>query len=271
VTEAAGEPAPLVLSRFEAGIAYVTLNRPTRLNSFAGSMREQLAEAVEAAAGEEGVGVIVISGAGRAFSAGADVEVMADLLETGDEDAFVRNLEAGERVVRAISAAPQPVIAAVNGAAVGAGASLAIACDLRIASENARIGFTFNRIGLHPDWGATYFLPNLVGSGRAAELIISARMVEAPEARDAGVFGEVIAEGEFHARVADVAREVASKPPLALATAKRSLARGDAGAGALDDALRREREAQLLCFRSRDVREGIAAFREKRSPLFEGR
>jgi 2-(1,2-epoxy-1,2-dihydrophenyl)acetyl-CoA isomerase len=271
VTEAAGAADPLVLSHQDEGVARITLNRPSRLNSFAGSMREQLAEAIEVAAGGEGVRVIVISGAGRAFSAGADVEVMAELLENGDEDAFVRNLEAGERVVRAISSAPQPIIAAVNGAAVGAGASLAIACDLRIAAENAKIGFTFNRIGLHPDWGATYFLPRLVGSGRAAELILSARIVEAAEARDVGIFGEVVAEAQFSARIADAAREMASRSPLALAASKRSLARGEAGAGALDAALRREREAQLLCFRSRDVREGIAAFREKRSPLFEGR
>jgi enoyl-CoA hydratase/carnithine racemase len=271
VTEGARLEDPLVLSRYEEGVARITLNRPARLNAFAGSMREELAEAIEAAAGDDDVRVIVISGSGRAFSAGADIEVMAALLESGDEVAFRRNLEAGERVVRAIAAAPQPVIAAVNGAAVGAGASLAIACDLRIASESAKIGFTFNRIGLHPDWGATHFLPRLVGSGRAAELILSARIIDSGEARDAGVFGEVHADEDFRARVTDVAREMAGKPPLALATGKRSLASGDAGIRALDAALQREREAQLLCFRSSDVREGIAAFREKRSPIFQGR
>ncbi|CAN5682169.1 enoyl-CoA hydratase-related protein [soil metagenome] len=270
MTETDGAADPLVLSRCEDGVARITLNRPSRLNAFAGSMREELADAIETAVRAASVRVIVISGSGRAFSAGADIEVMAGLLERGDEDAFIRNLEAGERVVRAIATAPQPVIAALNGAGVGAGASLAIACDLRIASEKAKIGFTFNRIGLHPDWGATHFLPRLVGSGRAAELIFSARIIDAREARDAGIFGEVVADGDFRTRVTEVAREMAGKAPIALAAVKRTLASGD-GAGALDAALRQEREAQLFCFRSSDVREGIAAFREKRSPLFEGR
>ncbi|HEX2091328.1 MAG TPA: enoyl-CoA hydratase/isomerase family protein, partial [Longimicrobiaceae bacterium] len=190
-----------VLLRKEGAVAWITLNRPDRLNAFAGSMRDDLHDAVVAAADDPTTRVIVITGAGRGFCTGADVEVMSDLLARGDAETFERYVEAGMRVVRRIRAVPQPVIAAVNGPAAGAGASLAVACDLRVASERASIGFTFNRIGLHPDWGATYFLPRLVGAGRAAELVYSARMVEAAEAERIGLFQRVFPEAEFEESV----------------------------------------------------------------------
>jgi 2-(1,2-epoxy-1,2-dihydrophenyl)acetyl-CoA isomerase len=257
-----------VLVREEEQVAWITLNRPERLNAFAGRMRDDLAAAVERAAGAASVRVIVVTGAGRAFCAGADVEVMAELVERRDEEAFAELVRAGTRVVRAIRAAPQPVVAALNGVAAGAGASLALACDLRIAGESASIGLTFNRIGLHPDWGATFFLPRLVGAGRAAELILTARMVGAVEAERIGLVQEVVADGDLRARVARLAGELARKPPLALARAKATLARAERAA--LEEALRAETEAQAACFRTRDVAEGIAAFREKRPPEFNG-
>jgi 2-(1,2-epoxy-1,2-dihydrophenyl)acetyl-CoA isomerase len=260
-----------ILTRLEGGVSWITLNRPHRLNAFAGSMREELAQAVERSSGDSEVRAIVIAGTGRSFCAGADVDVMVEMLDREDEESFRRNVEAGMRAVRAIAAAPQPVIAAVNGVAVGAGASLAIACDLRIASESARIGFTFNRIGLHPDWGATHFLPRLVGTGRAGELILTARVLDAPGAAQLGIFDEVVPEDAHISRVAEIALEMAGRAPLAIRTAKTSLAAATGGPAALEDALRREAEAQMLCFRSRDVREGIAAFREKRAPDFLGR
>lgn len=258
-----------LLTQLESGVLTLTLNRPDRLNAFAGSMRDDLAAEIESTAERSEVRVIVITGAGRAFCAGADVSAMAALLSDGDEAAFQSNVEAGMRAVRAIAAAPQPVIAAVNGVAVGAGAALAIACDFRIASDAAKIGFTFNRIGLHPDWGATYHLPRLVGAGRAAELIASARLVAAQEAAMLGIFEIVAPDAEFPGIVTARAAELASSPPLALALAKQSLAAA-AGEGALEESLQRESEAQLRCFRSADVREGVAAFREKRIPVFTG-
>ncbi|HYJ80840.1 MAG TPA: enoyl-CoA hydratase/isomerase family protein, partial [Longimicrobiaceae bacterium] len=168
-----------VLLRVEDGVAWITLNRPERLNAFAGSMRDDLHDAVARADEAADVRVLVITGAGRGFCTGADVEVMADLLARGDDAAFGALVEAGMRVVSRLARVGKPVIAAVNGAAAGAGASLAPACDLRIASDRASLGITFNRIGLHPDWGATWFLPRLVGRGRAAELVMTGRMVDA--------------------------------------------------------------------------------------------
>ncbi|MBV9775273.1 MAG: enoyl-CoA hydratase/isomerase family protein [Gemmatimonadetes bacterium] len=257
-----------VLLRQENGVAWITLNRPDRLNAFAGTMRDDLHDALTRTSESPDTRVIVLTGAGRGFCTGADVEVMSDLLARSDVDTFERYVEAGMRVVERIRSVSQPVIAAVNGAAAGAGAALTLACDLRVASERASIGFTFNRIGLHPDWGATYFLPRLVGAGRAAELVLSARMVDAAEAERIGLVSRVFPADAFEAEVRKLAEEMAAKPPLALALAKRSLDRSfESDLGAM---LGVEGAAQLRCFRSADAREGIAAFNEKRRPAFTG-
>lgn len=250
------------------GIAWLTLDRPARLNALAGEMRTRLAEHLEHVGTDRSIRVVVITGAGRGFCAGADVDVMGELLEQGDEETFAGLVRAGARVVRAVRSARQPVIAGVNGVAAGAGASLAACCDLRALSDAAVVGFTFNRIGLHPDWGATHFLPRLVGSGRAAELIVSARMLDATEASRIGFAQHILPADDFEAALRELAVELAARPPLALAHAKRTLSAADA---ALDAALEAEEEAQLACFRSADVREGLAAFREKRSPRFAGK
>jgi len=257
-----------VLLRQEGGVAWITLNRPDRLNAFAGAMRDELHDALVRASESPETRVLVITGAGRGFCTGADVEVMSDLLGRGDVETFEGLVQAGMRVVRRLRDIRQPVIAAVNGPAAGAGASLALACDVRIASERASIGITFNRIGLHPDWGATYFLPRLVGAGRAAELVFTGRMVEAREAERLGLFDRVVPADEIGEAVRTLAEELAAKPPLALALAKESLGRSfDSSLGAMLDT---ERHAQLRCFRSADAREGMAAFHEKRRPVFRG-
>ncbi|HYR07107.1 MAG TPA: enoyl-CoA hydratase-related protein [Longimicrobium sp.] len=257
-----------VLLRVDDGVAWITLNRPDRLNAFAGDMRDRLLHALNDAATDDAVRVIVITGAGRGFCTGADVEVMSDLLQRGDEEAFEKLVQAGMRVIARLRSVEQPVIAAVNGPAAGAGASLALACDFRVASERATIGITFNRIGLHPDWGATWTLPRLVGPGRAAELVMSGRMVEAREAERIGLFERVVAEDWFEDEVKKLAKELAAKPPLALKLAKRTLAASlDSG---LDAMLAAEGERQMRCFRSADAKEGITAFNEKRKPVFRG-
>ena len=257
-----------VLLEVEGGVARITLNRPERLNAFAGTMRDDLHDAIDRAAGSPEVRVLVLTGAGRGFCTGADVEVMSDLLHRGDDRTFAGLVEAGKRVVRRLGSVEQPVVAAVNGPAAGAGAALALACDFRIASERASIGFTFNRIGLHPDWGATHTLPRLVGPGRAAELVMSGRMVDAREAERIGLFERVVAAESFEAEVRTLAAELAAKPPLALRLAKRTLA--ESASSSLDATLAAEGERQMRCFRSADAREGIAAFNEKRQAVFTG-
>lgn len=264
----AGTTGGNVLLRVEDGVAWITLNRPDRLNAFAGGMRDELHDTLHHVDGMPEARVVVITGAGRGFCTGADVEVMSDLLAREDDTTFAGLVEAGMRVVRRLRSMSRPVIAAVNGPAAGAGASLALACDVRIASSAASIGVTFNRIGLHPDWGATYFLPRLVGPGRAAELVLSGRMVGAEEGERIGLFQRVVPAETFDEEVRKYVAELAAKPPLAMALARDTLSRSIESD--LDTLLDAERQAQLRCFRSADAREGIAAFHEKRRPAFRG-
>ncbi len=259
-------PAGEILRETRDGVGTVTIDRPARMNALAGTMRDDLAEAISALSDDDTVRVIVVRGAGRAFCAGADVDAMAELHDRGDEAAFVENLRSGMAVVRAVHAAPKPVIAAVNGPAAGAGASLAVACDVRVAAESAKIGFTFNRIGLHPDWGSTYHLPRLVGPGRAAELMYSARMISADEADRIGLVEQLVPDEDFDGVVDRLAASLAAKPPLALETLRATLNRGTERP--LTEVLEAEAEAQLRLFRSPDLAEGIRAFREGRPPRF---
>jgi 2-(1,2-epoxy-1,2-dihydrophenyl)acetyl-CoA isomerase len=251
------------------GVGTVTLNRPDKLNAFAGRMRQEVAEAVHELADDADVRVLVITGAGRAFCAGADIEYMKQLIETDDLENARALIEVGRIVVTTIRQTPKPVIASVNGAAAGGGANLALACDLRIASDRASIGQTFNRIGLHPDWGGTYFLPRLVGPSRALELIYSAEMVDAPEAFRLGLFNRVVPHERLAEETATVARTLAAKPPLALALAKQAIYQS--GDRSLEQMLDLELDHQLRCFRSADAREGLQAFLDKRAPAFQGR
>ena len=253
----------------EDGIGTVTINRPDKLNAFYGSMRQDIAAAVRELAHDDSVRVLVVTGAGRAFCAGADIGYMKDLLERGDTANFTTLVEAGRAVVTVIRETPKPVIASVNGAAAGGGANLALACDLRIASDRASIGQTFSRIGLHPDWGATFFLPRLVGPSRAFELCASGDMVSAEDALRLGLFNRVVPHEQLAAETRALAVGLAAKPPIALALAKKALYASESHS--LSEMLDLELEHQLRCFASRDAREGFAAFLEKRTPSFQGK
>lgn len=258
-----------VLVTRDDAVATVTLNRPDKLNAFAGRMRQEIAAAVRAMAGDATVRVVVITGAGRAFCAGADIGYMRALTESRDVEGFRRLVEAGREVVTVIRDTPKPVIASVNGPAAGGGANLALACDLRIASDRASIGQTFNKIGLHPDWGGTYFLPRLVGPGAALELIFTAEMIGAEDAYRLGLFNRVVPHERLAEETAHLARALAAKPPLALARAKQAVYQSDRST--LDEMLDIELRHQLELFASDDAREGFAAFLEKRTPVFQGK
>ena len=249
-------------------IATVTLDRPDRLNAFTLEMPDAIADAVTRLARDPGVRAIVVTGAGRAFCAGADVELLKQIVERQDAQAGRRLVDSGRRVLAAIREAPQPVLAAVNGPAAGGGANLALACDIRIASDRASIGQSFVRIGLHPDWGGTYFLPRLVGPGKAAELIFTGALVPAEEAHRLGLFDRVVPHERFEDEVRACARALAQAPPRALALAKAALRRSPHAE--LDEMLDLELRAQLECFATEDAREGIRAFLEKREPRFRG-
>jgi enoyl-CoA hydratase/carnithine racemase len=248
------------------GIGTLTLNRPDKLNAFAGRMRQEMAEALDDLERDDAVRVIVITGAGRGFCAGADVGYMAELVERRDVAAMAALVDAGRHVVTTIRQSRKPVVASVNGVAAGGGANLALACDIRIASDRASLGQTFNRIGLHPDWGGTYFLPRLVGPAKALELVWLADIVEAQECERLGLFNRVVPHSRLPEATRTWARTLADKPTLAIALAKRAIY--DSLDRSLPDMLDYELDAQLQCFESGDASEGIRAFTEKRAARF---
>lgn len=252
----------------DRGVGTLRLNRPEKLNAFVGDMRDRIGDGLEALADDPDVRVVVVTGTGRAFCAGADVEYLAELVEENRVEEGRALVEAGRRVARTVVETDKPVIAALNGPAAGGGANLALACDLRIASDRASIGQTFNRIGLHPDWGGTYFLPRLVGPSKALELIWSAEMVEAEEAERIGLFNRVVPHEEFREAVSEAAVRLAEKPTRPVRQAKSAVRRSLSAS--LEEMLDREVEAQVDCFRSAEAREGIRAFLDDREPDFRG-
>lgn len=237
-------------------VATITLNRPEKLNAFTGTMREDLLEALRACESDGDVGAVVITGAGRAFCAGGDVEFMSDLQERNDDASFRRLLDAGRDVILQIVTMTKPVIASINGVSAGAGCNLALACDYRVASPHAKLSESFVRIGLHPDWGGTWLLPRLVGRARALEIMMSGRMVDASEALAIGMVDRVA--GDLAAETERVATMFAGVPPLAAAGIKRALLAADRND--LPAQLELEAEHQLGCFASTEARERIAAF-----------
>ena len=259
----------MIRSESNEHITTITLDRPEKLNAFSGTMREDLLAALRAAGGDRGCRVVIITGAGRAFCAGGDVEYMSGLQKNGDVAAFRKLLDAGRDVVTAIAELPQPVIASVNGVAAGAGCNLALACDYRIASETAKLGETFVKIGIHPDWGGTWFLPRLVGPSRAMELLVTGRMVDAAEALAIGMVDRVVSPAELPSQTNALATTIAHGPPQAIADIKRALAASRTNG--LPAQVELESEHQVRAFLSRDAGEGMAAFFEKRAAKFEGR
>jgi 2-(1,2-epoxy-1,2-dihydrophenyl)acetyl-CoA isomerase len=242
------------------GIATITLNRPEKLNAFSGTMREDLLQALRQTSGDPACRVVVITGAGRAFCAGGDVDFMHGLQQRRDAEAFGKLLDAGASIVMQIVEMPKPVIASINGIAAGAGCNLALACDYRIAAESAKLGETFVRIGLHPDWGGTWLLPRLVGPSRAFELMTTGRMIEAAEALQIGMIDRVATDLADETQTLVTA--IAAAPPEVLADIKRALARS--ASDELRAQLQVERENQLRAFASAEAAERIAAFINKR-------
>ena len=250
------------------GIMTVTLNRPDKLNAFIGHMRRDLAEALEHAGSDRGTRVVIITGAGRAFCAGGDIAFMAELMQRRDAEEFSRILGAGRRVILAIRQMTKPVIAAINGPASGAGCNLALACDLRIAANTATFSQSFAKVGLHPDWGGTYFLPRLVTPNKACEMFFLGESIDADEAARLGIVNQVVAPEELESATMQLAQRLRAAPPIALAAAKHAVYMSHASE--LDEMLRYETEAQLRCFDSDDGHEGVHAFLEKREPKFTG-
>jgi 2-(1,2-epoxy-1,2-dihydrophenyl)acetyl-CoA isomerase len=244
-------------------ITTITLDRPELRNAFDAALAARLADDVQRAADDTSCRVIVLTGAGRSFCAGADLRQLKAILAARDQEQGRALVSSGNSLVHAIVAAPKPVIAAVNGAAAGGGASIALACDVRIASSDASIGAVFGRIGLHPDLGATYFLPHLAGFGRAMELVLSAEMISATEAHRIGIFNRVVSGDALMTETYELARTLAARPALALARAKRSM---HATIGMpLDAVMALELDEQLALMQTDEARDALRAFLKRSS------
>src|SRR5918998_2118 len=246
------------------GILTITLNRPDKLNAFVGHMRRDLAEALEHAASDRSTRVVIITGAGRGFCAGADVAYMAQLMERQDVDEFTRLLGAGRRVLYAIRQMRKPVIASVNGPAYGAGFNLALACDLRIAAESASFSQSFVKVGLHPDWGGTYFLPRVVPTNLACEMFFLGDAINAERAAQLGIVNRVVPDAELASATRKLAERLRDAPYRSIAAAKHAVYMSEEAS--IERMLQYETEAQLQCFQSQEARERVRAFVEKREP-----
>ena len=257
-----------VLVRREDAVATIVLNRPERLNAVDNHIRDGLEAALDTVERDPGVRVVVITGAGRGFCAGGDIQKLMELKEGYHSVAFREYLEAGHAVIRKIRRIPKPVIASVNGPAAGAGMNLALACDLRIASEQATFRQAFSRLGLHPDWGGTFSLPRLVGLGRAFEIFWLGEAVTAEEAKRLGLVNFLVPHESLAAETSRLAARLAAAPPLPLALLKQAFY--ERVQTELDRVLESEVEAQMKCFASEDFIEGLRAFSEKRAPKFTG-
>ena len=247
-------------------VATITLDRPNVMNRFEGRMREALVGALQTASGDPTIRCVVITGAGDAFSAGADVNGMLDLHAQGDTAEIRRRVELGADVIRAVRGMPKPVVAALNGVAAGAGANLALACDLRVGSEAASLSESFVRIGLLPDWGGLYFLVRLVGPGRATELAMTGDRLDATRMLELGVLNRVFPTETFADDTFGYATRLAEASPDALAHIKSGIS--IATEGSLEGVLAFERDMQPELFAGENCREGMAAFLERRPPVF---
>jgi len=259
-----------LLYEVKDAIATLTLNRPERLNALGGTLRDDLYAAVLRASQDADVRVIVVTGAGKGFCAGGDVKAMNDVKEGRAERPLIDKVAPlRDRVLLAMRDAPQPVIAAVNGAAAGAGMNLALGCDIRLASTAAKFTQAFVKRGLHPDWGGTYFLPRLVGMAKACELIFTGDIIDAGEALRLGLVSAIYAPEELLPATYELARKIATGPPIAIRLAKRALYHSQDVD--LRAALEFETFAQNIASETEDAREGIRAFVEKRPAAFKGR
>ena len=256
----------MIETRRDGAVMTITLDRPAKKNALTLDMRGELTRAFIEAQSDDAVRAVVLAATGDSFCAGADVESMG---RDDVKSARHRLKHHAHGMIRALYDIEKPVIAAVRGTSAGIGWSLALACDLTIASETARFSAIFARRGLAPDGGCAFFLARLVGLARAREIVFSTRFVGAEEARGLGIVLDVVPDGELEGRAQAKAAELAAQPTLALGMAKRMLQR--ALSPGLEDFLEYEAVVQTQMMQSADFKEGVASFREKRPPTFEGR
>jgi len=246
-------------------VAIITINRPEKRNALNIKTREEGAAALEELRGDDSVGVVVITGAGdKAFIAGADIAEFA-----GRTALAQRAVMVGRSLFTAFDTFPKPIIAMVNGYCLGGGCEVALACDIRIASETASFGQPEINLGIMPGGGGTQRLTRLVGEGKAMELILTGEIIDARTAFEIGLVNHVVPPDQLEAKTMDIANRIAEKGPVSVALAKEAIK--IASRSNLDEGLRREVDLFSLCFSTEDKDEGVNAFLEKRKPVFKGK
>jgi 2-(1,2-epoxy-1,2-dihydrophenyl)acetyl-CoA isomerase len=262
--------SPPVLTDTREGFRIITLNRPDKLNSFTEDMHIALRSAIEAAEADASCRVLVLTGAGRGFCAGQDLSDRLVTMAAGEKPDINKTLGAYYNpLIRKLRSLPMPVICAVNGTAAGAGANVALACDIVLAAKSAKFLQAFAKIGLMPDAGGTWFLPRLVGAPRARALAMLAEPITAEQAAQWGMIWRVVEDQDLMAEATKMAAHLAKQPTFALATIKRALDASETNT--LDQQLDLERDHQQMLANGHDYAEGVAAFFEKRAPKFTGK
>ena len=259
---------PLVLEDRSGSVVTLRLNRPERLNALNPQLVQELVHALLRTSDDRTVRAVVITGAGRGFCAGGDIHYIHEARMRKSTREFEVLLNLGKELILAIATLPKLVIAAVNGPAAGGGMSLALACDLRIASDQAMFKQAFAQLALYPDLGATFFLPRFVGLSRASEYFYTSERLSAEEARRIGMVYAIYPHDQFEAEVKKFAEQMAAAPPLAIRDVKRTMI-SDAHR-VLEETITEENRLQVHCFLSEDCAEGLSAFLEKRPPQFRG-
>lgn len=269
------QAAERILLEREGAVATLTFNDPERRNALSQAMGEAFAARIAELREAPGLRAVILTGAGSAFSAGGDLGMIEERAAEGAaapgraRRRVRETMRAFYGLFLSVRELPCPSIAALNGHAIGAGLCVALGCDLRIASREARLGLNFTKLGLPPGMGATWTLPRLVGTARAAELLYTSRLVDGAEAAALGLVNRSVAPDDVLPAARALAEEVAACAPLAVEGTRRALARS--AAAGLEDQLSFEASEQAVCFETGDVQEGLAAARERRAPRFEGR
>jgi len=257
-----------ILLEKKEGIGVLTLNRPERLNAFNEKMEAEFVQAIQDVGKDDEVRVLVVTGAGKAFCAGADVGRMSGESRPKGAEEFRRGFRNIQGIVLGLQRLEKPTMAMVNGSAVGGGFDLACACDLRTGSEYARFMVAFTRIGLFPGWGGTWLYPRILGIAKAAELLFTGDFLEAKDAERFGLLNRLIPAADLEKETMSLARRIANGPPIALRLAKMQLYKGlemD-----LETAMQVAAACETITLTSQDNKEGVAAFREKRPPQYKG-
>jgi 2-(1,2-epoxy-1,2-dihydrophenyl)acetyl-CoA isomerase len=259
----------VVLEKREGRVATLTMNRPERMNALNADLVVALKDAFTRLGEDPEINVVILAGAGRAFCAGGDLSVIGKGRQENNVAELQPILRLGMQIVLKMRTMRQPVIAAVHGAAAGAGMNIALAADIRVASEDAMFGQNFAKVGLFPDYGGTFFLPQLVGPAKAAELFYTGEMINAAEALRIGAVNRVVPLEQLESEVRALAQKIAEGPAIAIRAVKGTLFGRDKEK--LTELLDLEVEQQMKCFYSEDCSEGIRAFFEKRLPKFHGK